>query len=159
MVNEVVMYNSMFLLGMILFGSFAVTFDNYSEDAEDVALESNIEITVQRIGILMLQMLDKAQEMSVLSSSFSINVPVQLEATVAGHAYNLRMGEGENNQIILEGFSSNVEIGAFDLGLVNDTVTNNMFFDGRSKLFSQVGNQLISISWDGINFNIQFVKN
>ena len=153
------MYNSMFLLGMILFGSFAVTFDNYSEDAEDVALESNIEITVQRIGILMLQMLDKAQEMSVLSSSFSINVPVQLEATVAGHAYNLRMGEGENNQIILEGFSSNVEIGAFDLGLVNDTVTNNMFFDGRSKLFSQVGNQLISISWDGINFNIQFVKN
>lgn len=158
MVNEVVMYNSMFLLGMILFGSFAVTFDNYSEDAEDVALESNIEITVQRIGILMLQMLDKAQEMSVLSSSFLIKVPVQLEATVAGHAYNLRMGEGENNQIILEGISSNVEIGAFDLGLVNDT-TNNMFFDGRSKLFSQVGNQLISISWDGISFTIQFVKN
>ncbi|OLS25429.1 MAG: hypothetical protein HeimC2_18850 [Candidatus Heimdallarchaeota archaeon LC_2] len=161
MVNEVVMYQSMFLLGIIAFGFFSFTFDANTTKAEDLAFESNLEILTQDIGQIVLDLVSQGKSMMTVSSSFEISVTLFTQARFSGKDYTLKFDKlSDTNEIIIvsSDASSRVhtEVASFNTGIVNGS---SVSFDSSLQFVSAFPNQSIAFIWDGITATVLFQKN
>lgn len=155
MVNEVLMYQSMFLLGIIAFGFFSFTFDTYTETAEDLSFESNVEVLTQEIGQVMMQLIAEGRSMKDVSSSFEISISIFTLSQFSGNIYDIRLDtiDGTNSgEVILISSdfssSSSADISTFKTGIVNGTGSGQINFESTVRLVSSFSNQAIQYSWD-----------
>ena len=163
MVNEVIMYQSMFLLGIVAFGFFSFTFDTYTETAEDLSFESNLEVLTQDVGQIMIDLISQGRSMKDSSSTLEITVSIFTLSQFSGKIYTIRIdtiNSDPNGRVILvssESSSSNTnDISTFDTGIVNGS--SQIEFYSPVKLLSTSSNQAIQYMWDGANESVQFVQ-
>ncbi|MHA2251876.1 MAG: hypothetical protein ACXAD7_16045 [Candidatus Kariarchaeaceae archaeon] len=163
MADEVIMYQSMFLLGVLMFGFFAVSFDNYEERANDVLQETSFEQINENIGRLIINLIDTGQGMKELANrrignSFNLTIPLSMESVVAEKNYQLWFGVINTNGIDIGVLnittsSSNSPISSYNLGFENST---SLVFDGSTALYSNSASPEIYYSWDGTREIISF---
>ncbi len=150
MVNEVVMYQSMFLLGIIAFGFFSYTFDANTDLAEDLAFESNLEILTEDIGQIVLDLVSQGKSMMEVSSSFAISISLFTQPDFSGKVYTIKFDVNDVNETVIISYdnSQNVpeEIATFNTGIVNGST---VWFDTSLEFFSSAPNQSIGFIWDG----------
>ncbi|MHA2032678.1 MAG: hypothetical protein ACW99A_05470 [Candidatus Kariarchaeaceae archaeon] len=160
MVNEVLMYQSMFLLGIIAFGFFSFTFDTYSERASELSFESNIEVTTQQVGQVMMDLISQGRSMIDSSSSFEVSISIFTLAEYSDRIYEIRIDKNDVDEVTivssdLSGGKS-VDASTFNTGIVNNT---QIVFSSTTKLQSSSSNQAISYSWDGSTEFVSFIRN
>lgn len=90
MVNEVVMYQSMFVLGVLMFGFFAATFSDYSDYAESITLDNNLDRVLEEINSKILDILDKASKLRGTTGTVTLELKLALDAEYANEAYIIR---------------------------------------------------------------------
>ena len=126
MVNEVIMYQSMFLLGIVAFGFFSFTFDSYTETAENLSFESNLEVLTQDVGQIMIDLISQGRSMIESSSSLEITVSIFTLSQFSGKIYEIRIDtidSSPNGRVILvssdSSSSKSVDVSTFDTGIIN----------------------------------------
>lgn len=163
MVNEVIMYQSMFLLGIVAFGFFSFTFDTYTETAENLSFESNLEVLTQDIGQIMIDLISQGRSMKDVSSTLEITVSIFTLSQFSSKIYTIRIDtidSNPNSRVILvssdSSSSKSVDISTFDTGIVNGS--SQIEFYSSVKLLSTSKNQAIQYSWDGIKETVKFLQ-
>ena len=159
MVNEILMYQSMFLLGIVAFGFFSFTFDTYTQTAENLSFESNVEVLTQEIGQVMIDLIGQGRSMIDSSSSFEISISIFTLSQFSGKIYDVRIDTNADGEVFLVSSdlssSSSKDISTFATGIVNDS---QILFDSSVKPVSTSPNQAIQYSWDGTIEIVKFVQ-
>ncbi|MHA2403308.1 MAG: hypothetical protein ACXADH_09995 [Candidatus Kariarchaeaceae archaeon] len=150
MANEVVMYQSMFLLGIIMFGFFATSFDNYSERADDIVLEESLKRINVEVSKRVIDLITAGQTMKDKSDSFSLSLPLILDSVVVQEHYLLYFDSSIVNGVNIAHLNINVSssaelISSYSLGYEN---TSSLVFDGGSYLISSAPQPTIHYTWD-----------
>lgn len=153
MVNEVIMYQSMFLLGVIAFGVFAYSFNTYTDQAEQLTYESNIDLTNQKVGDLLLQIIGKGQEMELYSANFELSIYVYLDSSFANKAYYLQLSVDPSQQVLLESYTDNALVSSFNTGQFNGA---SLTFDTSQILVSSQPGQYIYYTFTGGTATVGF---
>ncbi len=163
MVNEVIMYQSMFLLGIVAFGFFSFTFDTYTETAEDLSFESNLEVLTQDIGQIMIDLINQGRSMKDSSSTLEISISIFTLSQFSSKIYTIRidtLDSNPNGRVILvssdASSSKSSDISTFDTGMINGS-SQIEFYDSVD-LLSTSSNQAIKYSWDGLLETVEFVQ-
>ncbi|MHA2092623.1 MAG: hypothetical protein ACW98K_17395 [Candidatus Kariarchaeaceae archaeon] len=153
MANEVVMYQSMFLLGIIMFGFFATSFDNYSERADDIVLEESLKRINDEVSKRIVDLITVGQSMKDKSDSFSLSLPLILDSVIVQEHYLLYFDtsiiSGANiAHLNINVSSSDDLISSYSLGYEN---TSSLVFVESSYLISSAPQPKIHYTWDIIS--------
>jgi len=154
MVNEVIMYQSMFLLGIIAFGFFALSFNNFESNAENLTEENNLEQIVLDIGLLILDLIDSGRQHIDVSSSFLISAFVLIDGEFSTADYILDFDVNSDNEGLLNGYVGGDFVTSFELGFINST--SEIVFNSSVRLFANRALQTVNYEWDGIVEKVYF---
>ncbi len=149
------MYQSMFLLGILMFGFFAVTFNNYTERTDDILFENGTEIITNELGIIIIDLVNSGQQMIDYSDNFTVSISLDLEPDFARKNYIFYFGVSSSNEALLNSSSSIGEdvLSFYKLGFSN---SSNLIFIGNSILYSTSSNPSIIYKWDGLIQTVYF---
>lgn len=124
---------SVVLIGIVTFGFFSATLSNFSENAEELTLETNLSDIVAEVGNKIIEMVSRAEKLKgtgFSGDSFALNIVFEVPESFSGLRYGIQVSIGSNNMVSLQGFevgaSSNILV-TYELGIVNTDIA----FSGR----------------------------
>lgn len=149
------MYQSMFVLGVLMFGFFAASFNNYSDFAESITLDNNLDRVLEEINSKIIDLLDHTRELKGQTSTITINVKLALDSEYAGEAYIIQTAVNGAN-ISLEAVVKNSVISELPIGVESgsDFAFRQVTFTGS--MASSSDDTGMIYTWDGVSETIQF---
>ncbi|MCY3411692.1 MAG: hypothetical protein INQ03_08685 [Candidatus Heimdallarchaeota archaeon] len=150
MPSEEIMYISTFAIGILMFGFFSVSFNDFTTLAESTNLDSNLQQVIDEIGEKLIQMINQGQALQSNSvgttNDIIISMKLQLESEFSNTPYTIVIGVDANDVAYLYAQADNNEYGNYTLGFVHDaTGLNGINFSGT--LISSSASTGISYSW------------
>lgn len=144
MVSEVIMYQSMFVLGILMFGFFAITFSDYQDFADETTLASNLEQVANEIGQEITKLIQRGRAQQSGVSTFTITLDIVLDSQFSGTSYTLQFASDKSAKITAS--TSGKIYANYSLGFVNGTADGQIDFQGV--LSSSSGSPKITYTWD-----------
>lgn len=145
MVSEVIMYQSMFVLGILMFGFFAITFSDYQDFADETTLASNLEQVANEIGQEITKLIQRGRAQQSGVSTFTITLDIVLDSQFSGTSYTLQFASDPSGTNITASTSGKV-YADYSLGFVNGIADGQIDFQGI--LSSSSGSPKITYTWD-----------
>lgn len=151
MADETVMYQSLLLLGMLTFGAFALTLNNFQDRAETNVLETNLSETLADIGSKILDLIERGDKLrgNPGSSSFELVSVLNLPNEIGNQNYMIN-ATSEGDFAVLAGLEA-----------TSETVVTTYFlgFNVSQIAFSGtiVGNNVapeLVYRWDGSSYSL-----
>ena len=146
MVSEVIMYQSLFVLGILMFGFMSVTFSNYEDFAEETTLASNLEHVAKEVGSQMIDLIKRGRQLQLTSSSFSITLDLILESQYSYNAYSIDFDVSPQNISRITVSAKNKIYANYTIGFVNGTEDGQIHFSGT--ILSGNANPKLTYNWD-----------
>lgn len=158
MVNEIVMYQSIFVLGILMFGFFSFTFNNYTDFAEDITIDNNLDRILQELGNIVLDITSTSQISFDGSNSVDISVEISIKSEFGSSAYFIDFEENIDGTADMVAYVDNIEESRFNLGLDyrNSPIDTGITFSGR--LASSSISPSINYQYDGVDEFVTFVS-
>ncbi|RMG36029.1 MAG: hypothetical protein D6732_08805 [Methanobacteriota archaeon] len=151
MADETVMYQSLLLLGMLAFGAFALTLNNFQNRAEDNVLEANLSETLADIGAKILDLIERGDALrgNPSTSSFSLSIVLNLPNEIANKNYQIN-ATSENDFAVLSGIDpiSETIVTTYLLGFNTSEIAFSGTINGNSVAPS------IFYQWNGSAYSI-----
>ncbi len=150
MVSEVIMYQSMFILGILMFGFFAVTFADYGDLADETTLLSNLQQVVDEIGGEIVDLVSRGRSLMTGSAGDSLRVTIdlQLESSFSDTAYSISVGNHSNGFAYVYAMANKKIIANYTLGIIEGTGIGEINFSGN--IISDSGNSQIIYTWNAL---------
>lgn len=146
MVSEVIMYQSMFVLGILMFGFFAITFSDYQDFADETTLASNLEQVANEIGQEITKLIQRGRAQQSGVSNFTITLDIVLDSQFSGTSYTLQFASDPSGTTNITASTSGKVYANYSLGFVNGTADGQIDFQGV--LSSSSGSPKITYTWD-----------
>lgn len=148
MVSEVVMYQSMFILGILMFGFLSVTFTDYSDIADETTLQSNLQQVTDEIGTEIVNLINRGRGMqsNLADDTFTITLDLQLSAEFSETPYEISTGVYTNGIAYVYAIANNKNYSNFTLGVLDGTGSGEVNFSGS--IYSSSANSQITYFWD-----------
>ena len=147
----------MFLLGVIMFGVFATSFNNYSNFAESVTLDNNLDRVLQKISQEILSLLDQAAAQRGKTSTIDLSLKISLDSEYATNAYiiNFASGEATLQALVNDKVETSLPL---NLNAGNPGNVNLRSYEFSGQLSSSSINTQINYHFDGTVESITFTS-
>ncbi len=149
MADETIMYQSLLLLGIIAFGAFSLTLDNFNDRAQTNVLVANLNETLADIGSKITELITRGEKLaSGATSTFSLSIILDLPDEFGNSPYWIN-ATSLDSEAYLAGVDPFTEqtLTTTPLGFN----TTEILFSGT--LFSTSGKPTISYTWNGTTFS------
>ena len=158
MVNEVVMYQSMFVLGIIMFAFFTTSFSNYTDFAESVTIENNLQRVLQEVNQELMSMIDKAASYKNQNGFFQLTVSLSLDSSYATDGYTIQPIVDTDQSVYLAASVQGDIVAKLPINLINGTnlVANEFVFSGSlhsSSIHTQITYSYNSLLSQSVTFS------
>ncbi len=155
MADETVMYQSLLLLGMLAFGAFALTLNNFQDRAEDNVLQANLSETLADIGTKILDLIERGDSLrgNPSTSSFSLAIVLNLPNEIANQNYQIN-ATSEGDLAVLAGIEpiSETIITTYTLGFNVSEIAFSGTIVGSNTA------PTILYQWDGASYSLTLIN-
>lgn len=141
----------MFVLGILMFGFFAITFSDYQDFADETTLASNLEQVANEIGQEITKLIQRGRAQQSGVSTFTITLDIVLDSQFSGTSYTLQFASDPSGTTNITASTSGKVYANYSLGFVNGTADGQIEFQGV--LSSSSGSPKITYIWDSALFN------